>query len=218
MKTLLTLKNIDLAFEQVCVFTDLNLTLADNNIVVVKTGVLDGGTSLLNLCNATLQPQQGDVLYGDQLSANLTEKDLFNRVGMQFESEGLLSMYTVLENCKLPLSFHTLLADQQITERIVSLAEEFEFGHFIDKYPYQLNDVQLRLANLLRLLVIAPKIFLLDEIQSGMSEKLRNNLLEKLITYMKNKQRSMVMTITAGDEDYFADQKYLIFNHNLLEY
>ncbi|PCI62794.1 MAG: hypothetical protein COB35_02535 [Gammaproteobacteria bacterium] len=216
MSALLCLEDIKLCFNRNVVFEKLNFTLAENSIVVIETGVLDGGTSLLKICNATLSPEQGKVYFGDRLSTQLSTNELFQQVGMQFESEGLLSMYTVLENCKLPLSFHSHLSDDVIVEQIVILAAKFGFTHLLDKYPYQLNDVQLRLANLLRLLVIAPKVFLLDEIQAGMSGILRNSILSTLVEHLKETQRSMIMTITAGDVDSFTDTKYQIIDNRLV--
>jgi ABC-type transporter Mla maintaining outer membrane lipid asymmetry ATPase subunit MlaF len=218
MSPILALDNISLSFGDVCLFSAVKFFLQEKQIVTIQTGVLDGGTSLLKLCNSTLEPDSGEVLYAGKASTKLTGHDLFTRVGMQFESEGLLSMYTVLENCKLPLRFHTRLSNLVITNKVLSLADDFAFNDLLDKYPYQLNDVQTRMANLLRLLVIAPKIFLLDEIQSGMSEQMRHNLLEKLVTYIQKNECSMIMTITAGDMDSFADKKYQILNHNLVSY
>ena len=218
MNSLLTLKNVHLSFDEKILFKDLNFTLAEQQIITIKTGVLDGGTSFLKLCNRTLNPISGEVLYEHQLSNTLNTTELYQFIGMQFESEGLLSMYTVLDNCKLPLVFHSNLDDKGITERIMKIAKQFEFTYFLDKYPFQLNDVQSRLANLLRLLVIKPRILLLDEIQSGMSEQIRNTLMDKLTVYVAQNACSLIMTVTAGARDDFADQKYQIINQDIVAY
>jgi len=207
MKNLLELNDIHLKFGTNTVFENLNLILNYNEILVIKTGVLDGGTSLLKLCNNCLTAQAGITYYEGVVS-----------VGMQFESEGLLSMYTVKENCKLPQTYHTKYKDSVINDNVEKVAQEFELNHLLNKYPYQLNDVQLRLANLLRLLSAKPKIILLDEIQSGMSDKLREGILMKLVKYIRNHNMSLIMTITAGDVDDFSDRKLKIENFNLSSY
>jgi len=218
MSKLLTLKNVNLAFEAEVLFKNLNFTLAEKEIITIKTGVLDGGTSFLKLCNNTQTASSGEVFYSNQSSNEFSDVELFKLIGMQFENEGLLSMYTVLGNCQLPLIFHSNLNIEAITNKILDVAEQFSFSHFLDKYPFELNDVQSRLANLLRLLVIKPKILLLDEIQSGMSEQLRDTLLNKLAIYVAENDCSLIMTITAGDRQDFADQKYKIFNKNIMAY
>jgi len=218
MSHLLKLNNINIQFAENHVFKNLNLALDYNEILVIKTGVLDGGSSLLKLCNHTLIANSGTVLYEGISSENLNNSTFFQTVGMQFESEGLLSMYTVKENCKLPLTFHTQFKDSTIENKILSVAKEFNLHYLLDKYPYQLNDVQLRLANLLRLLSSNPKIILLDEIQSGMSDKLRSGVLMKLVRYIKNNNLSLIMTITAGDVDDFSDRRLEIKNLNLVSY
>lgn len=218
MKTLLELKGIHLQFDTNIVFKNLNLTINYNEITVIKTGVLDGGTSLLKICNNTLVTQYGCVIYEGLISTNIDNSKLFHTVGMQFESDGLLSMYTVKENCKLPQIFHTKIKDSVIDNNVLSVAQEFDLHYLLDKYPYQLNDVQLRLANLLRLLSSKPKVILLDEIQSGMSEQLRKGLLMKLVRYIRNNNMSMIMTITAGDMDNFSDHRLEIKNFNVSRY
>ncbi len=212
---LLQLSKIHLSFDNNILFDNLNLIVEANKIVIIRTGVLNGGTSLLNLINSTLTPLRGSVHYSGKDSTTLTNFELFKTVGIQFEDEGLLSMYTVKENCQLPLSFHTNLSKGSIINKIAELSSYFEFDEFLDKYPYQLNDVQLKLANLLRVLVIEPKILLLDELQSGMSDQLRRKLLYKLVAYLK-KTQSIIMTTNAGDVDDFANEKYEISNKNLV--
>ncbi|SFB98755.1 ATP-binding cassette domain-containing protein [Pseudoalteromonas denitrificans] len=215
MSYLLELKEVSLAYDDNFIFKNLDLTLNENEIITIKTGVLDGGSSLLQICNSSLNVQSGNIFYKGVNTKKLSDSQLFKTVGMQLESEGLLSMYTVLENCKLPISFHSKLNNTEIEKNIFYISAKFEFDYLLNKYPYQLNDVQLRLANLLRLLSSNPKIFLLDEIQSGMSDKLRAGLLDKLIKHLKEQEISLIMTITAGDMDYFADQKLEINNLQL---
>jgi len=218
MSSLLTLKNVNLAFDDTIVFENLNFILAEKEIITIKTGVLDGGTSFLKLCNKTQVINNGEILYNGQPSSHLSNKQLSKFIGMQFENEGLLSMYTVLGNCKLPLIFHSNLDNISITDKILDIAEQFSFSHFLNKYPFQLNDVQSRLANLLRILVINPKILLLDEIQSGMSDQLIDTLVRKLKTYVEKNNCSLIMTITAGGRDDFANKKYKILNKNIIGY
>jgi ABC-type transporter Mla maintaining outer membrane lipid asymmetry ATPase subunit MlaF len=217
-KNRLELINVGITFDNSVLFDNVNLSVKKNEIIIIKTGVLDGGTSLLKLCNATLAPQLGKVLFSDKTSDKLTPLQLFKTVGMQFETGGLLSMFTVSENCMLALNFHTRTPKATIINQINTVADEFNLSYLLDKYPYQLNDVQARLANLLRLLVSSPKILLLDEIQSGMSEDLKNSLIDKLINFIKNHNSSMIMTVTAGAQDDFADTRFEIHNKNLLRY
>lgn len=218
MNNLLALKNVGLAFGDNTLFKNINFTMAEKEIITIKTGVLDGGTSFLKLCNSTLTANNGEVWYMNSPNYRYNNTQLFEFIGMQFESEGLLSMYTVLGNCTLPLIFHSNLDNKSITAKILEVAEQFSFTYLLDKYPFQLNDVQCRLANLLRLLVIKPKILLLDEIQSGMSDQIRETLMDELQVYVKKNNCSLIMTVTAGDRDDFSSKKYQIINKNIEAY
>lgn len=83
--------------------------------------------------------------------------------------------------------------------------------------PHQLNDVQTRMMNLLRAMVFRPKLILLDEVQSGMSHEMRENMLNVLLREQQEHQYAVVMTVTAGDRTDFADRVLAIHNHQLEE-
>lgn len=206
----LKLDSIDLAFDGRAIFQDLNLQLKPSEIVCVQTGVLDGGSSLLRLAAGLLSPDSGNVVVDGMALKDMTEQARFGATCMGFEAGGLLSIFTNYNNIAFPLLYHTDMSEKAIAERIAPLADALQVKALLQQEPHQLNDVQTRLMNLLRAMVFRPKLVLLDEVQSGMSFEMRENMLNVLLAEQQAHGYSVLMTTTVGDRTDFADRTLAI--------
>lgn len=214
--TCLYLQNIDLSFAGKVVFNQLNLRINSGEIVCVDTAVLDGGSSLLKLAAGLCQPDKGNVLIEGTPLNDMTEQARFRATCMAFEAGGLLSIFTNYNNIAFPMLYHTRMSKREIAGQIAPLAEALELSDLLALEPHQLNDVQTRMINLLRAMVFRPKLLLLDEIQSGMSHEMRENMLNVLLEEQQRHQFAVVMTTTAGDRTDFAD-RVMAIQHQQLE-
>ncbi len=83
--------------------------------------------------------------------------------------------------------------------------------------PHSLNDVQTRLVNLARALVMQPRLLLIDELEGGMSDE----LLQATMATLRQRQQECPMTIiitTASDLVMsFADRIFRIENCGITE-
>jgi len=212
-------KNIYMEYPEAIVFKDLNLEVADQQMIAVKTEVLDGGTTLLKGLAGMLDDIVGEVHLDsmDLLHMNAAQRAM--TVGYVHEEQGLVSLYDCYQNIALPLQFHTMISDELVETRIFDLCEQFSVDRkLLSEYPHALNDVQTRMMNLLRALVIRPKLLLIDELEGGMSEE----ILEATIHSIRGKQEenSMIVIITTSHDFLLseADRSYQIENKSLLEY
>lgn len=212
-------KNINMEYPGAIVFKDLNLEIADQQMIAVKTEVLDGGTTLLKGLAGMLEDIVGEVHLDsmDLLHMNAAQRAM--TVGYVHEEQGLVSLYDCYQNIALPLQFHTMISDELVETRIFDLCEQFSVdSKLLNEYPHALNDVQTRMMNLLRALVIRPKLLLIDELEGGMSEE----ILEATIHSIRGKQEenSMIVIITTAHDFLLseADRSYQIENKSLLEY
>jgi ABC-type sulfate/molybdate transport systems ATPase subunit len=211
--------NVNIEYPETVVFRDLSLEIADQQMIAVKTEVLDGGTTLLKGLAGMLDDTVGEVHLDsmDLLRMNAAQRAL--TVGYVHEEQGLVSLYDCYQNIALPLQFHTMTSDELVETRIFHLCEQFSVDRkLLNEYPHALNDVQTRMMNLLRALVIRPKLLLIDELEGGMSEE----LLEATIHTIREEQKknSMIVIITTSHDFLLseADCAYQIENKTLLEY
>ena len=206
----LKLDDITLQFADKAIFQGLNLHLKPAEIVCVQTGVLDGGSSLLKLAAGLLTPDRGHVVVDGLAMKDMTEQARFGATCMAFEAGGLLSIFTNYNNIAFPLLYHTDMSKKAIAQRIEPLAEALQIQSLLQLEPHQLNDVQTRMMNLLRAMVFRPKLVLLDEVQSGMSYEMRENILNVLLAEQQSQGYSVLMTTTVGDRTDFADRTLAI--------
>ena len=199
------------------VFDDVNLDVEYNEIIAIFTRVLDGGTSLLRGIGGFLQGVDGHVRLEDKDLLNCSPATRADYVGYVYEERGLVSLYTVYQNITLPLKFHSEQSEQEIHAKLHELCQALNLDEAVmGCRPHELNDVQTRLVNLARALIVEPKLLLIDELEGGMSEEyLRDTM---TILRQRQQQHPMAIIITTAD-DYVmnkADRVFSIADHNLV--
>ena len=210
--TILKLQDIGLSFGNNHIFKGLNFSLKSNEFACIKTGVLDGGSSLLRIAAGLIQPDFGNVLINNKDFFSLNESERFFTSSYCFEDGGLISIFTNYNNIKFPLRYNTSISENIIHHRIMDAASELGIEDLVFCEPHQLNDVQTRLIKLLRALAIRPKFLLIDELQGGMSKTMREQVIRILLHNQQRHGFGIVMTITEGDDSTFAHYRYEIKN------
>lgn len=213
----LSLVDINKQFDGKILFKDLNFEVMPGETICIKTGVLDGGTTLLKIMAGLQEPSSGKVLLDDKAIVDYQPTDLFNNLAMCFEDGGVLDVFTNYNNIVLPMLYHLDIEHDEIHKRIYRVANKLHLEEHMGKEPFQLNDVQKRLLNLCKALVIEPKLIIIDELQSGMSVDIRDNVIEFLKAEQDEMGFSIVMTTTAGDRTDFADKTFSISDYTLIE-
>lgn len=213
----LRIENLHIEYPGKPVFDDVNLDVADDEIVAVRSGVLDGATSLLRAIGGYLTGVEGHVWLDDQdLLVDLPSSVRCN-IGYVYETNGLVSLYSVFQNIALPLQFHTDMNPRAIETAVRETGDLLNLDpQLYDMRPFELNDVQTRMITLARALVVKPALLLIDELEGGMSD---DDLQATMVT-LRERQRAhpmSVMMTTASDMILsMADRKLGIDNRDLV--
>ena len=164
-------KNLHIEYSDQLVFKDVSLSVADDEIVAVHTEVLDGGTSLLKGIAGFLTGVGGEVWYQGYNLLEKTPDIIRHKLGFVYEDHGLVSIYSIYQNISLPLEFHSNLTHQEINNRVEEVCSLLNIPlSQLEKRPHHLNDVQTRMVNLARALIVKPELLLIDELEGGMSD------------------------------------------------
>ena len=214
----LILENLHIEYPETVLFDRLNVQFPAGSLIGIETDVLDGATSLLKGIGGMLNNIDGrSILNGSNiLTMSATERAC--KVGFVYEEQGLISLYDVFQNIALPLEFHTDLTFAQTSALIHTTIEALNMpSALLQMQPHELNDVQTRLVNLARALVVSPELLLIDELEGGMPDEMIDSTMKPLKN--KARQHNMTVLLTSSNEHVLreVDQVLKIQSNQLVE-
>jgi len=214
----LKVDHLTIEYPDQLMFSDVSFEVNDGEILAIISEVLDGGTSLLKTLAGMLTGIEGRITLDDIDVLGMHPRSRALAIGYAYEQQGLISVYNVFQNIALPLEFHTNLDAKQTQDRIVSILQELDIDpSLLRLQPHDLNDVQTRLINLARAMILEPKLVLIDELEGGMPEEMIDSVMQIL---MARKQRTgQMFVMTTSDELILreADRVLKIEDRQLLE-
>lgn len=214
---MLALDSVSINFDGSPVFTDVNLLVAQSEICCIRTGVLDGSTSLLKCAGGMRQPSAGVCRVDGEDLYQVSDKRALELVCYCYEAGGLVSLFNVYENIVLPLMYHGSMDPRTLEARVREIAAALYIEDCLHRAVHELNDVQMRMVNLTRAIMLGSRLILLDEMQEGMSLEMKNAVISFLLEKRDREGLTILMTTTAGDDTGFADSVYAIAEHSLRE-
>lgn len=148
------------------VIKNLNLTIKDNEFIVVvgKSGI--GKTTLLKMLGGIEKPSAGSIFYTNKELYQCKESEMegYRRkeIGFIFQDYRLLDEMTVRENILVPQILDG--ARSTIAERkMKKLTKVLGISEKKDYYPYELSGGEKQRVAICRALINEPKVILADE-------------------------------------------------------
>jgi polar amino acid transport system ATP-binding protein len=186
------------------VLHDLSLEVAEHEVVVL-IGASGSGKSTLLRCVNLLETIDDGAIYleGRHITDPRVKPDeVRQRIGIVFQSFNLFPHMTVLDNVTLaPRRVHRL-PGEQARSRAMALLERVGLADKAAEYPDRLSGGQQQRVAIVRALVNAPRLMLLDEVTSALDPELVG---EVLALIRDVKEQGMTMLI-ATHEMAFARQ------------
>ena len=164
------LKHIHKHWGQFVAVDDFNLTIADNEFLVLLGPSGCGKTTTMRMIAGLEEASSGDILIDGKRVNDLEPKD--RDVAMVFQSYGLYPNMNVYENIRFPLKVRKI--DQASHDQRVQRASAMvELDEFLHRKPAELSGGQRQRVALARAIVREPNVFLMDEPLSNLDAKLR---------------------------------------------
>ena len=215
---MLNVDHLTIEYPDQLMFSDVSFEVNDGEILAIISEVLDGGTSLLKTLAGMLTGIEGRITLDGIDVLEMHPRSRALAIGYAYEQQGLISLYNVFQNIALPLEFHTDLDAKQTQNRIVSILQELDIDpSLLRLQPHDLNDVQTRLINLARAMILEPKLLLIDELEGGMPEEMIDSVMQVLTA--RKKRTGQMFVMTTSDERILreADRVLKIQDCQLLE-
>ena len=163
---------------------DVSVTMDAGEMLVIM-GLSGSGKSTLVRCLSRLIDLTGGEIQveGNDLGA-LSEKELIelrrSKMGMVFQSFGLLPHRTVLDNVAFPLEMRGQDRAQR-RERAMEVIELVGLSGREDYYPRELSGGQQQRVGIARSLAIEPDIWFLDEPFSALDPLIRKEMQDEFL-------------------------------------
>lgn len=174
----LTVKNLSKTFKEQRVINDYNLTIDQNEIVVLVGRSGSGKTTFLRMINNLETADQGTIrINGDILSedgnyvAKEKQKNYQNRIGMVFQNYELFPNLSVLENLiEAPLA-QKIDTKKNLVEKAMDLLTSMEIADKADAMPSTLSGGQAQRVAIARAMMLNPDILCFDEPTSALDSQ-----------------------------------------------
>lgn len=188
------------SFDGVQVLSDINVTYEPGkcNMIIGASG--SGKTVLLKNLIGLLEPDSGDISYGDRKLSSMSYNEkmkLRQNIGILFQGSALFDFATVLENIMFPMEFFTDWSRAQMRERAQYCLEKVNVIGSDDKYPNELSGGMQKRVGIARAIALNPSYLFCDEPNSGL-DPYTSILIDRLISDLT---REFNMTTVVNTHD-----------------
>ena len=135
----------------------ISLEVAGGEFVTVVGPSGCGKSTVLNIVSGLMLPTEGKVELGGRLVKGVTRD-----IGYVTQQHNLMPWRTLIDNVSFPLQV-TGVAKSERHDRAADLIAMVGLAGFEKSYPHELSGGMRQRANIIRTLIYAPKVMLMDE-------------------------------------------------------
>lgn len=164
------IKNVAKSFGAYQALNDINLTIADQEFMVLLGASGCGKTTLLRIIAGLETATTGEVWIGGRRVDHLPPKD--RGIAMVFQNYAVFPHLTVFENIGFGLRMQKLPNDE-VKRRVERTAELMHIEQLLKRYSGELSGGQRQRVAVARALAMEPDVILMDEPLSNLDALLR---------------------------------------------
>ncbi|QGQ95052.1 ATP-binding cassette domain-containing protein [Paenibacillus psychroresistens] len=164
------------------IIKDLSFEVAEGQFYCIVGGNGTGKTSTLSLMSGILQPYRGKVLIGGKNPLKMNAKEIFTKnLGILPQNPQSLFVKKTVEDDLYEMLSSSQLTKEEKTDKVKAVIAFAELEPFLTMHPYDLSGGEQQRAALAKVLLLEPRILLLDEPTKGLDGFFK----EKLALFLK---------------------------------
>ncbi len=186
------------SFNEKKVLDGVDLKIESSKITVIIGRSGEGKSVLLKHIIGLLKPDSGSIRFDGREITGLREREfseILKRFGMLFQGSALFDSMSVAENVGFPLSEHTRLSRDEISERVTGKLKEVGLKGVELMMPADLSGGMKKRVALARAIITDPEIVLFDEPTTGL-DPIMSDSVAKMILDTQRERKTTYFVIT----------------------
>ena len=215
------MSHVRLAFCEKVILTDLNLSVAPRERLVIMGQSGGGKSTTLRLILGILHPNSGSIKFKGEEVTRMTRSRLNRmrrRIGMVYQYSALISSLSVHDNLALPLEELTEKSKKEIDaiveEKLTMVGMEDTSCYM----PAELSGGMKKRIGLARALVLDPELILFDEPSAGL-DPVVSSVIDELIISLTDKTGATSIIVTHEMDSAFriATRMAMLYQGKIIE-
>lgn len=186
---------------------DVNLRIANGQLVAITGKSGSGKSTLLNIITGIDKPTEGSVSINSVRIDKLSESALASwrgkNIGVVFQFFQLLPTLTIAENVMLPMDFCNTYLKKERKERALALLEQVNIKEQANKFPSALSGGQQQRAAIARALANDPPLIVADEPTGNLDSQTALSIFELFTALTQSGKTVIVVTHEKEFSNYF---------------
>lgn len=215
MNKLVEMKSVKLSFEEKVVLDGVDLSMEEEQVLVVMGLSGSGKSTLLSILMGLLKPNEGSVKFKADDITGLSRhrlNEVRTHLGMVYQNAALISSLSVSDNVRLPLQELSDKTPEDIETIVGEKLELVGLADAGDKLPAELSGGMQKRAGMARALALDPELVLFDEPSAGL-DPINSKLINDLIVRLREEQKVASIVVTHEMESAFAVATRMAFLH-----
>tara|TARA_Y100001935_G_scaffold59102_1_gene49506 strand:+ start:577 stop:1305 length:729 start_codon:yes stop_codon:yes gene_type:complete len=216
MSSILSVKDLNIFYEDFHAVKNVNLNLEPKEIVVICGPSGSGKSTLIRTIAGLEKYKTGEIFINQKI---MSDKEIMkeNIFGMVFQQFNLFPHLSISENISLPLRKVKKLSKENSNMVVDEVLKKVKIEDQKNKYPSQLSGGQQQRCAIARSLAMKPKIMLFDEPTSALDPEMIKEVLDVMSDLAQSGMTMIIVTHEMGFAKMVADRIIFMDNGQIIE-
>ena len=216
MSSILSVKDLNIFYEDFHAVKNVNLNLEPKEIVVICGPSGSGKSTLIRTIAGLEKYKTGEIFINQKIKSDkeIMKENIF---GMVFQQFNLFPHLSISENISLPLRKVKKLSKENSNMVVDEVLKKVKIEDQKNKYPSQLSGGQQQRCAIARSLAMKPKIMLFDEPTSALDPEMIKEVLDVMSDLAQSGMTMIIVTHEMGFAKMVADRIIFMDNGQIIE-